>query len=169
MLAILLPLTRVYAASLCPVLPYTVSGGSSDLDIPDPPLFRRHAGAFYSFFAQRPRGTSYKLQAFATSPQHILKIPLLILCVRSCPAERMESMGPALEVLAVLTSSPNIGLRCAIAWIFSVLGPTPPSAAQLRSSGAGQVHFPHLAASRARPGGESALIKQCARNSLTLV
>ncbi|RDX40328.1 hypothetical protein OH76DRAFT_360506 [Lentinus brumalis] len=130
---------------------------------------RQHAGAFYSFLAQRPRGTSYKLQAFATSSQHILKIPLLILCVRSCPAERMESMGPALEVLAMLTSSPNIGLRCAIAWIFSVLGPTPSSAAQLRSSGAGQVHLPHLAASRARPGGESTLIKQCAPNSLTLV
>ncbi|RDX49796.1 hypothetical protein OH76DRAFT_512649 [Lentinus brumalis] len=116
--------------------------------------------AFNLEIFQQPR-VSYKTVLYA--------IPLLILCVRSCPAERMESMGPALEFLAVLTGSHNIRLRCAIAWIFSVLGPTPPSAAQPGSSGAGQVHFPHLAASRARPGGESALIKECARASLTLV
>lgn len=93
-------------------------------------------------------------------------IPLLVLCIRSCPMEHLESTGPAIQFLAVLTRSHDIGLRCAVAWSFSVLGPATSGVVQPDSSIAGQDPFPLLTAPRI---SESALIEECAQDSLTLL
>ncbi|TFK93205.1 hypothetical protein K466DRAFT_145209 [Polyporus arcularius HHB13444] len=110
-------------------------------------------------------------------------IPILILCVRSCPPERMDSMEPALEVFAALSHSRNFGLRCVVGWFFSVLGRAPPGVIYPGSPRAEEPPSPRLAESDVRPGGEHltasdvrvrpgsevALIEQCARDAHMLV